>query len=225
MSLPQVYVAVLSTCHCHCLCPFTDPAPASAQAPVPIPATPPPPPPTSTSAAISPSTPEGEGAALPGPALPPLQPLHPREVLGNIVGEEGRESTSKQAPAAWPRRTAIAGSQHLPSFKHGDGSQRMFGAQLLRTTRGTPRCQKYMFLHPSQSMLTELISSHLTPPHLLSSRLISPHLISSRLISPSYAPYAHSHNSPKHSRGGRRRPAWASPSTTPATPPSWSAWE
>ena len=99
------------------------------------------------------------------------------------------------------------------------------GAQLLRTTRGTPRCQKYMFLHPSQSMLTELISSHLTPPHLLSSRLISPHLISSRLISPSYAPYAHSHNSPKHSRGGRRRPTRASPSTAPATPPSGSAWE
>ena len=31
-----------------------------------------------------PSTPEGEGAALFGPALPPLQPLHPRGVLGNL---------------------------------------------------------------------------------------------------------------------------------------------
>ena len=36
-----------------------------------------------------PSTPEGEGAALLGPALPPLQPLHPRGVLGNIDGEGG----------------------------------------------------------------------------------------------------------------------------------------
>ena len=36
-----------------------------------------------------PSTPEGEGAALFGPALPPIQPLHPRGVLGNLEGRGG----------------------------------------------------------------------------------------------------------------------------------------
>ena len=38
-----------------------------------------------------PSTPEGEGAALFEPTLPPLQPLHPRGVLGNLEGRGGGE--------------------------------------------------------------------------------------------------------------------------------------
>ena len=38
-----------------------------------------------------PSTPEGGGAALFGSALPPLQPLHLRGVLGNLEGREGGE--------------------------------------------------------------------------------------------------------------------------------------